>query len=200
MFRTDIATWVTTGFINTVNDVQPGALVADPVAPRFQGVLGKIFAVENAQAAQLSYTTTGTLRGGLYQYVKVKAAVTLVRGQIVFWDDLSLYQITNVASATLNEGQIAGVCLNVISASQYGFIQIGGLASVLFRASVTDKTIGNLVLQLTTTNTADAIADATGTYISGGVKGLKNIIGTAAEAPTDAGVNLVNLKGITLNL
>ena len=198
MFRTDIATWVTTGKINTVNDVEPGALVADPVAPRFKGVLGKIFAVENAEALKLSATATGTLRGGLYQYVKL-ANVTVARGEILFWSDLDDYIVTNVGDVDLTEGQIAGICLNVISANQYGFIQVGGIASVLFRASVTSKVNQNSVYQLTTTATADAIADATA-VINGGAVGLKSFIGTALEAPTDGGITLVALRNIMLNL
>jgi hypothetical protein len=77
---------------------------------------------------------------------------------------------------------------------------VAGKASVLFRASVTDKTNGNIVLQLTTTNTFDAIAAGTGSYISGGVKGLLNIVGTCLEAPTDGGVNLISLRMNNLNV
>ncbi len=198
MFRSDIATWVTTGKINTVNDVQPGALVADAVAPRFQGVLGKIFAVENAEAVKLSDTTIGTLRGGLYQYVKL-AAVTVARGEILFWSDLDDYIVTNVGDVDLTEGQIAGICLNVISSGQYGFIQTGGLASVQFRASVTSAVLQNSVYQLTTTATADAIADATA-VINGGAVGLKSYIGTAATLPANGAISLVHLRNIMLNL
>jgi hypothetical protein len=92
------------------------------------------------------------------------------------------------------------VTLNAPTKGNFGIIQVGGIASVLFRASVTDKTAGNLVLQLTTTATADAIAESTGTYISGGVKGLKNIIGTAYEAPGDGAISRVWLKNLGLNI
>jgi len=59
----------------------------------------------------------------------------------------------------------------------------------IFHGGFTTKT-----MPVTTTATADAIADATGTYISGGVKGLKNIIGTAYDTPTDGGFKRVFLR------
>lgn len=197
MFSSDLETWVTTGKLNTVNDVEPGALVADPVAPRFPGIVGKIWGLNKTNAALLSDTTVGILYGGVYQYVK--AATALARGEIVTWSDQTVYSVTHT-NTSASEGGIAGIALGTVTSGRYCFIQIAGLASVLYRASVTDKTNGNIVLQLTTTATADAIAEGTGSYISGGVKGLKNIIGAAAEAPTDGGINLVWLKYMALNI
>jgi hypothetical protein len=197
MFRTDLAVWLPTGYLNASNDPEPGALVADPVSPRWRGILGKAFAVEKDEALARSLTTTGTLRGGCYQYVK--AVTALARGQIVTWSDFANFVVTSTNTAPL-EGRIAGIALNTVAAGNYTFIQTWGLASVLYRATVTSKVDGNVVIQLTTTNTADAIADATGTYVSGGVLGIKNVIGQAAELPVDGGVNLVFLRCMALNV
>jgi len=188
-------------YLNTVNDAEIGSNIASAVQPRFAGQLGKIIAINHAQARQLSDTSIGTLYGGWYQYVK--ATTALARGDIVAWDvvantGLTDYEVTHTIGATL-EGYLAGIALNTVTSGNYGWIQVQGLAGVKYRATVTDKTAGNIVLQVTTTATADAIADATGTYISGGVKGLKNIIGAAYEAPVDAGVNLIVMKNFHLN-
>jgi len=188
-------------YLNTVNDPEVGSNIASAVQPRFGGQLGKLIAVNHAEAAMLSLASVGTLYGGWYQYVK--AVTALARGDIVAWDvvansGLTDYEVTHTITAP-HEGYLAGIALNTVTINQYCWIQVQGLAGVKYRSSVTDKTAGNIVLQVTTTATADAIADATGTYISGGVKGLKNIIGAAYEAPTDSGVNLIVMKNFHLN-
>jgi len=186
---------ISTGFLNTVNDAQPGSSANPDSLWGYQGLVGKIFQVGGAEAAKYSDTTVSTLSGGFYQYVKANTA--LVKGDIVCWTatGMETFLVTHTNTAAL-EGLIAGVALGTVTSGNYCFIQVGfgGLAWVNYRASVTDKTAGNLVLQLTTTATADAIADATGTYISGGTKGLKNIIGTAYDTPTDGGFKRVFLR------
>lgn len=193
---------ITTGFLDTVNDVGVASLVAGDISER-SGQLGKIYEFTNAQAlAHSSVPATQRLYSGQYQYVK--AVSTLARGQIgVFdiaantgWTD---FEFTSTISAPL-EGFAYGIALGAVTSGRYCFVQVGGLANVLFRGTVTNKTAGNLAIQLTTTNTADAIADGTGTYISGGTLGLKNIIGTCYNAPSDGGVTLVMLKNNCLNL
>lgn len=192
---------ITTGFLDTVNDVGVMSQVAGDITERKK--LGQIYEFTNADALRhSSVPATQRLYSGLYQYVK--AASALARGQIVVWDTAANtgwtdFEVTSTISAPL-EGFGFGIALGTVTSGRFCFIQVGGLANVLFRASVTNKTAGNIVLQLTTTNTADAIADATGTYISGGTLGLKNIIGTAYNAPTDGGVTLVMLKNNCLNL
>lgn len=197
MFRTDLAIWLPTGYLNASNDPEPGALVADPVAPRWQGIVGKAFAVEKDEALKRSLTGTGTLYGGVYQYVK--AATALVRGDIVAWSDLAAFSVTHTHSLA-TEGRLCGIALNTVTIAQYAFIQILGLASVQFRASITAATDGVNVFQLTTTATADAIADATGSFIGGGALGIKNWIGTAAELPVNNTITRVHLRPLALNI
>ncbi len=186
---------LSTGYLNTVSDANLGQSVQPDGLWGFGGLLGKIWQIPGEQALKYSDTTVSSLSGGFYQYVKANTA--LVKGDIVCWTatGMETYLVTHTNSAPL-EGLIAGVALGTVAINNYCFIQtgFGGLAWVNYRASVTDKTAGNLVLQLTTTATVDAIADATGTYISGGVKGLKNIIGTAYDTPTDAGFKRIFLR------
>ena len=191
--------FLTSPYLNAINDPVIGSSVSGSAG--YPGLLGTIITLTHAEAAKHSLTTTGTLYGGEYQYVK--ATTALARGDIVAWDvvantGLTDYEVTHTIGATL-EGYLAGIALNTVSSGQYGWIQISGLAGVKYRATVTDKTAGNLVVQLTTTATADAIADSTGSYISGGTKGIKNIIGSAYDAPTDAGVNLIVMKNFHYN-
>lgn len=192
---------ITTGFLDTVNDVGVMSQVAGDISERRK--LGGLYEFNNAQAlAHSSVPATQRLYAGYYQYVK--AVSTLARGQIGVFDTAANtgwtdFEFTSTISAPL-EGFAYGIALGAVTSGRYCFVQVSGLANVLFRGTVTDKTAGNIVLQLTTTNTADAIADSTGSYISGGTKGIKNIIGTAYNAPTDAGVTLVMLKNNCWNL
>lgn len=200
---------ITTGFIDTVNDpviMSIQSQAAGIPSPYVQN-LGVIMWMDHRQAAQVSSSTTNPQAGGYYQYVKANTA--LARGDIVAWlasggtgtvtGGLETYTVTHTFSAGL-EGEIAGFALGTVTAGNFCWIQVGGLGYVKYRATVTSKVIGNIVLQLTTTATADAIADATGTYISGGTLGLKNIIGSAYDTPADGGTLRVVMKNIALNI
>lgn len=191
---------ITTGFLDTVNDVGPMSPVASDIIDRTK--IGNIYEFSNADALRHSSTpSTQRLYGGWYQYVKFSS--TVARGEIVVWDVAANAGWTDFEvikpSASAHEGFGFGIALGTGTSGRYGFIQVSGLANVLYRASVTDATLGNIVLQLTTTATADAIAESTGSYISGGVKGLKNIIGTAYDIPANGAVKLVMLKNNCFN-
>lgn len=198
MFDRVGALYLTSGFLNNEDNAYQGGSQGLAGVP---GQLGLIVAATTAQALALSKTSVGTLYGGLYQVVQFKSTSTTApaRGGLCFWSTRGSYIVTPDATAA-TETELAGVYVNAPTKGNYGIIQVGGLASVLFRASVTNKTAGNICLQLTTTNTADAILDATGTYVSGGVLGIKNIIGSCVAAPSDGGVTTVSLKNIGLNL
>ncbi len=165
-----------------------------------KGQLGKIISLNDVLAAKLSLAATGTLYAGLYQFVQFKTTSTNshIRGGALIWNDRANFIVTPDATA-ITEGDFAGVGLMVNTKGNYGWIQIAGKASVKFRATVTSNLVSDLILQLTTTQTFDAIADATGSYISGGTKGLKNIVGVALEAPADAGVKLISLRLLNPN-
>jgi len=190
---------ITTGYLDTVNDIGVMSQVAGDITERNK--LGQLYAFTNADALRHSSAAATRLYGGLYQYVKAGTALT--KGQIVQWDTAAnlgwtAFQVTSTVTAPA-EGFGYGIACSTVTINRYAFIQVSGLANVLYRASVTSKVLGNIVIQLTTTATADAIADATGTYISGGALGLKNLIGTAYTIPVDGAIGLVMLKNNCIN-
>jgi len=191
--------FLASGFLNAEDTVAQGGIAGLGGVP---GRLGIIAKYNREMALNLSKTATGTCYAGLYQIVQFKSTSTAApaKGSAYFWSDRANFIVTPDGVAAGSEGDFAGVGLMANTKGSFGVIQVAGKASVLFRASVTDKTNGNIVLQLTTTNTFDAIAAATGSYISGGVKGLLNIVGTCLEAPTDGGVNLISLRMNNLNV
>lgn len=186
--------------LNATNDSQAGGSFF-PTAYAPASLIGSRLFLTHAEAAALSTTSIGTLYGGIYQYVKFVSAG--VRGQIYSWDVVANTGITDfevvLPSSLAIEGLLGGIGLCTVTAGNYGWLQVDGLAGVKYRATVTDKLAGNIVTQLTTTATADAIANSTGSWIGGGALGIKNIIGTAYELPTDGGVNLVMLRGLFQN-
>lgn len=190
--------------LNTTNDAIAGGNVAGGTGqPLYQGLVGKRIWLDNAAALQLSATATGTLYAGIYQYVQFLSGTTAsnARGQIVFWSigtssatavltSGSQYVVTPDGSATVGDGLWAGITLNAVTKGNYGWIQIAGLASVLFRSSVTATTAGVNVIVVTTSNVADGIADATATTNST----QKSTLGVALEAPANSTISKVFVK------
>lgn len=196
-FGRDESLFLSQGFLNVEDSSSQGGYSGLAGVP---GDLGHIAAYNRVFALQLSKASVGTCYAGLYQKVQFlsTSSASNIRGGALFWSDRANFIVTPDATSAI-EGDFAGIGLAANTKGNYGVIQIAGKASAKFRATVTNKTNGNIILQLTTTNTFDAIAEATGSYISGGVLGLKNIVGTALEAPADAGVNLISLRLINPN-
>ena len=190
--------FLSSGYLNAEDTVAQGGIAGLGGVP---GRLGVIAKYNREFALNLSKTATGTCYAGLYQLVQFKSSSTAApaRGSAYFWSDRANFIVTPDGSVA-SEGDFAGVGLMANTKGSFGVIQVAGKASVLFRATVTSKVNGQVVIQLTTTNTFDCIAEATGSYISGGTLGLKNIVGTALEAPTDGGINLISLRPINLNI
>ena len=194
--KPDLMTWVTTGKLNTVDDVEPASYVADPVVARWQGIVGHKWTVDKDEALLLSDTAIGTLYGGDYQYVRFKSVVsgTFTRGKIVYWDDRDNFIVTVDAPADARD--VAGLLLATQTAGRYGFIQNGGLCSGLYRASVTDTTIGAPVFVLDDDVVLDALAIATAW--TGGH--MTRFIGTAVEAPANSAIKLVRWNRGTFHI
>lgn len=188
---------VPTGYLNATDDVYPGGGSANN---KFGGQLGALYAINNAQAAALSKTSTGTLYAGVYQYVKVKAGATpAVRGAAYFWDNAvapSAFQVVQIeSSTTLTAASIAGIALNTITAGQYGWIQVAGIASVKYVASITGtKATGRPVFisiaGTTSIGLADVVDDITTTA---GARFFERYMGWAIDLPADGAVGRVNL-------
>lgn len=170
-------------------DTAPGA------GARYAGMLGQTVVHSNKSALQASKTTVGTLFMGVYQLVKFTSAIT--RGRILTWDTLANnglndFEVTETVAAT--SPFRAGIALftDAQASGKFGYIQVAGLASVLF-GTVTSAIIGNLVTQQTlTTAVADAIADAGTTFATN--TGAKTFIGIAYELPASATVTRVLLN------
>lgn len=149
---------------------QPNASVSGLPVIGYDGQLGKRYVatgvttgVAYSEATRLSNTSVGTLYGGVYQYVQVPSTATATPaiGNIAFWTDPT--KMTVNADATAAAVQM-GIFINAITKGDYGWVQIGGLASVLFKSSITKATpiVGDLVIyDQTPSAKGDVLADAT---------------------------------------
>lgn len=173
----------------------------DIVGTRFQGMLGQVIVLSQAEAAKASLASVGTLYQGAYQLVKLTSNVT--RGQIVFWESnanngIGDFEVTSTVAATTMFR--AGVAICNGTSGEYTYIQVAGLASCLYRASVTSAIIGNLVVaESATSASVDALADA-GAFATALL--MKSLIGIAYELPVNASVRrvLLNLGGFYPNM
>lgn len=173
----------------------------DIVGTRFQGMLGQVIILSQSEASKASLSSVGTLYEGAYQLVKLSSDI--VRGELLFWDTnanngLADYEVTHTVAATTMFR--AGVAICAGTSGQYAYIQVAGLATCLYKSSVTDTTIGNLVLQDSATSPkVDAIADA-GAFAT--ALAVKRLVGIAYEAPANDGLKkvIMNLAGFYPNM
>lgn len=166
----------------------------DELGERYPGLLGATLVVDDKGAAKYSDTSVGTLYNGVYQLVKLTS--NIVRGQIVNWDTNSAngmadFEVTG--NSALDTMFKAGVAICAGTSGEYCWIQVAGLASCKYAGTVTDATVGNLVVQTSGTDeTVNAIADgdAFATALL-----VKRLVGIAYELPV---VN--SFKKVILNL
>ena len=186
---------VSTGLLNTVNDSVIGNQEGISGQSKFGGQLGKILWVSSEQIAQMFSSTIGTLYAGAYQYVKFATDIgAIVRGQLMYWDqveDSNEFVVTDdVDSTTFNYESFAGFALNVITAGNYGFMQIAGIATGLYVAAITGtKAIGRPVMGSIATSGRIDVIDAA---ITGGTQ--NNFLGWAVSLPTDNTLGTVQLS------
>lgn len=203
-------------FLNTVADTavsgQPDVLGVLPGAGYGGGLTqGDYLRLSDAEALALSNTTVGTLFGGEYRRVLLAAGITgggntgFRRGSLVFWDLVTAgadpYQVTNVEAT--DPQLIAGVIINANDtvgaplSGKYVWIQVGGLASCLYRAAVTAATqFVDVIWAKAGAGADNALVDAlalataiTGTF-------LTSYIGIAVDLPVNASVKKVQLLGL----
>jgi hypothetical protein len=132
-----------------------------------QSLPGDRIILDDATALALSDTTVGTLYGGIYMYVN---AVWTTRASVV--GGIAYYRAADIGSTTTTpyvaygDAQplttvptyILGVWINVLTNGYYGWIQIAGIASVLFDSTVSATTGGSTVIakaSATVASTAD---------------------------------------------
>jgi len=93
------------------------------------------------------------------------------------------------------QGQIAGITLLTNTKGNYGWIQVGGTASVKFKSSLTAATpaAGDLVIVDQSATTSGALGDdptqsGNPTYLI-----LKSVLGVVETAPVASAIALVEL-------
>jgi hypothetical protein len=173
----------------------------ETVNQRFKGLLGQTVVYDNAAALKASKLSVGTLYAGVYQLVKLNSSV--LRGQVCYWDTLANNGLNDFeVTTTVTAPAIfkAGIAICDGTNGEFVWIQIAGLASVLYRAAVTSAVLGNLVI--TTSATAadcDALADA-GAFST--ALAMKQLVGTAYELPVNSSIRRVslNLAGFLQNI
>lgn len=182
--------------LNDVNDsAAGGVLTSGTGTAQTPGQLGKT--CEFADANEIFYdSAVGTLYPGKYQYVQTRSGSSAApaRGLVAFWyGDPTNYVVTPDAQ----DGEIAGIYINALSKGYFGWVQVEGIASVRFDASQSQGTpaVKDLVVQKSTANTADAIAD--GTTVTAGI--AKRVLGIAYDAPVAGVISRVELFEKFLN-
>ena len=185
---------VSTGLLNTVNDSVIGNQEGISGYSKFAGQLGKILWVSSEQIAQMYSSTIGTLYAGAYQYVKLAASQTIAVGDLLYWDqgaaDTSFTVTKAVNTTTLNYASFAGFALNVITAGNYGFIQMAGKATGRYVASVTGtKQVGAQVMASVVTAGRVDVIDAAVTGLT-----QNNCLGWAETLPADGALGTIQLN------
>lgn len=134
---------ITTNYLNQLGrqgDPAPGLNVSTEqmsgsIAQPYYGFVGGTLTVTNPWAEQKADPRVGPLYGGMYQYVQLDPTLLLSpqRGQVLFWADEANYIVTTNGSAL--PSKVAGIAVNATAPGYWDFIQVDGLASVLFTAA-----------------------------------------------------------------
>ena len=156
------ADYLNAAYLNDVNDSQVGGAIASVpsgvTATQGQQTLpGDRIILDDATAYALSDTTIGTLYGGIYMYVQSKYTTTAPAvGGIAFFKatDIGNTQQPGVAYIAYGDAQpsttlptyVLGIYINALTNAYYGWIQIAGIATVLFDSTVIATTAGDMVV------------------------------------------------------
>jgi hypothetical protein len=190
-------------YLNDVNDsLQGGQLTTMPTgfSQYQQNIPGDRIILDDTTAYALSDTAVGTLYGGIYMYVNVTWTTTAAAvGGIAFFTGASVgsaaasggpstaYQVTGDAQATTTlPAMIAGIFINAITKANLGWIQVAGVAGVLFDSTITSTVLGSLVVAKATAVVASTADNTTTTTI------------TAALAAAIIGVSLTTVTTSTV--
>ena len=194
-----LARGITTWFaLNASNDTSPSG-VSDIITgqPIYIPDLdtGVYFDVTGAEAAQFSYTTTGTLYAGRYRRVQVDSGATAANvktGTIGLLASLAAQNIDGAKTPSMNVvtsyDQAIGVStnvrpvvfLNTVTPGNYCFVQELGVATVLAKSGLTNASpaIGDLIVVGASGLVDDPTQSTTLTYAL-----QKQIIGEAIDIP-----------------
>jgi len=153
------AIMLTARYLNDVNDSASGGAIVSlptgvPQVQTSQTIPGDRIVLDDATALALSDTTIGTLYGGIYMYVQYKTTTrAAVLGGIAFYKQADVGAGSNAGYIVYGDAQpatatpsfIAGIFISAPTANNYCWIQIAGVASVLFDSTVTATTVGSMV-------------------------------------------------------
>lgn len=130
-----------------------------------KGFAGSRFHLTTAMATKLSNTNVGTLRNGIYQFVRCRGALAdWDVGRPLFWSDTNLFEVTSVAATT---ALLAGICISTpTTLADYTYIQVYGDVGGLYDGTLA-KAVPALndpvVLKIASSlATLDVFLDATG--------------------------------------
>lgn len=132
---------LTTQYLNQSSrkgDPAPGvnvstAQVSGSIVQPYDGFAGGKLTITGPWAAQFSDPEVGPIYGGVYQYVQFNPADTAppIPGQFVWWLDETNYIVTSTYAAA-TAYKVAGVAINPDTPGNWDFVQIAGIASVVF--------------------------------------------------------------------
>lgn len=194
------------GILSQVNDVMPGGTqnsVSGIQVARDPGQLGGYYYLTGAEAAARFGNLSQPLFSGLYQYVQLSASSTgIAAGAWVYFTDATSaahgaenYVVTTVSAATVaNAGMYAGVIINGNwTAGNYGWIQVGGILTVKYKATIAGSGVVGDVVTLDIASPSNLFDDPAtqGTAATIALTTVKAIVGTALTAPSNGGTGQV---------
>ena len=196
--------FLTAANLNDVNDQTVGGQIQSvptnvTASQGIQTQPGDRIILDDATASALSDTTIGTLYGGIYMYVQSTYTTRApVVGGIAFMVASDLGNLTptsplttsyvaygDAQPSTVLPTYVLGVWINVLTKSYYGWIQIAGIASVLFDSTVTATTAGSLVIAKATAAVASTADNVTSGYAVTAITAVSSIgvsMGTTATS------------------
>jgi hypothetical protein len=149
------AVFLSAAYLNDVNDAAAGGVVVSvpagaPTVASSQTLPGDRIVLDDISALALSDTTIGTLYGGIYMYGQATWTTTAAtRGGVAFFKqaDVGTNYIFygDAQPATTTPSFIAGIWISAPTKGNYCWIQIAGVASVLFDSTVSATTVGSSV-------------------------------------------------------
>jgi Uncharacterized conserved protein (DUF2190) len=154
--------YITQKYLNTATyagDPTPGAVVSTSqvsgsIVQPYAGMVGGILTLSESEAATRSDPAYQNLYAGDYQYVQFYASSvnTAVQGQPVFlFKDQGQGETITVtpdyAPGVYGSGLVFGIALENTAKGNYWFVQISGVAQVLFATAnnVTSPSVGDLI-------------------------------------------------------
>jgi hypothetical protein len=200
--------FLTAAYLNDVNDVTVGGQIqyVPTNVTASQGIQtqpGDRIILDDATASALSDTTIGTLYGGMYMYVQSTYTTQIpVLGAAAFYkaadvgnlaptspNTTSYVAYSDAQPTTAIPSYFLGVYINVITKNNYGWIQIGGMATCLFDSALTATAAGNWV----SVKVSSSVASCFDCGAVVGVVTLSALVGTAVGLPATSTASKVSI-------